>query len=485
MAKKMKKWAKEHLKGIENCTFPSFTPDLKELDEDGIRWDVNQAIKHGFFSTLVAGETGLTFEESKRLVSIVTDEAKDRLSVCTTLLYDSFEKNMEMLKHAEACGCNTLLLGFPATFYPKTDEEIYKAALEFCDATNIGIILYPSPHYNFQRLHNSGFPLGVLEKLADHDNVVGAKVGEMGLYADCYRRFGDKVFINCPVERFAPLMIKPYKMQWMGAGCYEVMQSPEKPYLVEYFNLLQQGKVDAAMEIYWMLTPARVLFEQQFNATVMSGTYHWTQHKLYQWCVGGNGGPTRQPSMKLHQHEIEATKMGFRMINIEPREPDEEFYMGRMNYKKSKSAQASDTAVDISSVRFSDAEDQDVALSDFKGKTLVMYGGGKGAVEEVKAWGKALTKAFEANSNVVCLEAAFVGKLPVFVPKKAVKKELVKAAKARLLVDWTGDAIERLGVADTNRSHVFVVDENGNQTFKLVADYSKKELDKVKGYIAG
>ena len=38
-----KAWAREHLRGIENCTFPSFDPTLKELDEDGIRLDVRQA----------------------------------------------------------------------------------------------------------------------------------------------------------------------------------------------------------------------------------------------------------------------------------------------------------------------------------------------------------------------------------------------------------------------------------------------------------
>ena len=41
------------MKGLENIIIPSFTPDLSELDEEGIRWDVRQSIKHGFFSTLL------------------------------------------------------------------------------------------------------------------------------------------------------------------------------------------------------------------------------------------------------------------------------------------------------------------------------------------------------------------------------------------------------------------------------------------------
>ncbi len=163
---------------------------------------------------------------------------------------------------------------------------------------------------------------------------MAVKVGELGLFADVAHRIGDKVLVGCPVERYVPLLQQGFGMQWMGAGCYEVLQSPEKPYLVEYFDLLMKGRVDAAMEIYWKLAPMRNLFEEQFNKTVMTGTYNWHQQKFYQWCVGGNGGLTRQPAMKLHQWEIDTIKMGFYAIDIVPRENDEEFFVGRTNWAR-------------------------------------------------------------------------------------------------------------------------------------------------------
>ena len=55
-----KEWAKEVLRGVENVTMPSFTPDFRDLDEAGIRWDVDRAVEHGFASTMCAVETGLT-----------------------------------------------------------------------------------------------------------------------------------------------------------------------------------------------------------------------------------------------------------------------------------------------------------------------------------------------------------------------------------------------------------------------------------------
>ncbi len=69
-----KKWAREHLRGIENCTFPSFAPILSDLDEEGIRLDIRQAIAHGFVSTLCTCEAGLTLDEASRDTKLTTEQ---------------------------------------------------------------------------------------------------------------------------------------------------------------------------------------------------------------------------------------------------------------------------------------------------------------------------------------------------------------------------------------------------------------------------
>ena len=88
------------------------------------------------------------------------------------------------------------------------------------------------------------------------------------------------------------------------------------------------------MEIYWRLTPVRMTFEKQFMPSQMLGTYHWPQQKYYQWLVGGNGGYTRQPVMRLNQHEMDDARNALRAIGIQPRENDEEFFVGRVNFAK-------------------------------------------------------------------------------------------------------------------------------------------------------
>jgi hypothetical protein len=42
--------------------------------------------------------------------------------------------------------------------------------------------------------------------------------------------------------------------------------------------------------------------------------------------------------MKIHQHIMDPTKVMLSMIGITPRQPDEEFYYGRMNYEKMNKA---------------------------------------------------------------------------------------------------------------------------------------------------
>jgi 4-hydroxy-tetrahydrodipicolinate synthase len=334
--REMKQWAKETLKGIENCTFPSFTPDLSELDEAGIRWDVNMAKQHGFRSTLCVAESGLTFAEAKRFVEIVADEAGEELLVSTTALFDSFAQNEAMIEHAAQVGCDRVLLGYPPNYFPQSADEIYAVTKMMCEAADIGISVYPSHKFNYGRLHPSGFPLDLLERLIEIENVVAVEVAilEPGFIFECFRRCADQILVQCPWERWLPLLNQMYGQQWMGPGAYELFQSPEKPYLVNYFNLMLEGKMDEAMEIYWMLTPVRHVFEKQFMPTQGLGTYHWPQQKYYQWLVGGNGGYTRQPVMKMYQHEMAEARNILRAIGIEPRENDAEFYVGRVNYRK-------------------------------------------------------------------------------------------------------------------------------------------------------
>ena len=330
---RQKDWAWQAYRGIENCIFPSFTPDFQSLDEEGIRHDVRQSIAHGFASTVCAVETGLTFEEAKRMVAIVADEAKGEILVSVNLIFDSLDQNVAMVRHCAEVGCQSALLGYPFHFHPKDADEIYQASRRVAEAADVAILLYPSHKFNFGRLDPMGFPLSVIDRCLEIDNVVAVKMGllEPGFINEVYRRYNDWVVIEFPWERWWPLLRQNYRMQFAGAGAYELFQSPERPLLVQYFNHLLADEMDAAMDIYWRLTPARMTFEQQFMPTQALGSYNWPQQKYYQFLTGGNGGYTRQPVMKLLQHELDDAKRAVRALGIEPTDDDTLFYEGRAN----------------------------------------------------------------------------------------------------------------------------------------------------------
>lgn len=332
----LKAWAREKFKGIQNLLLPSFTPDLAELDEDGIRWDVQQTIRHGFFSTHCAVEAGLTFEEAVRFVQIVADEAKDKLIVSTTVIFDSFEKNIEFMRRVEQVGCQLALIGYPPNYYPASTEEVFAVTQQMCDATGMAVNLYPSHKFNFMRLNRGIFPLDVLARAVTLENVVAVEctIIEPGTIYETFKACGEQALVQVPQERWMPLMTMHYRQQWMGPGAYELYQSPDQPYLVDCFNLMRKGEMEAAMGLYWRLTPVRLVFEKQFLPTINIGMYHWPQQKYYQWLTGGNGGYTRQPVMRLYQHDMDEARNAIRAIGLTPGENDEEFFVGRTNYAK-------------------------------------------------------------------------------------------------------------------------------------------------------
>jgi 4-hydroxy-tetrahydrodipicolinate synthase len=99
------------------------------------------------------------------------------------------------------------------------------------------------------------------------------------------------------------------------------------------FDLITRGDTDAAMDIWWEPAPTRERsagLEAYFHTGVVTAL----TDKYAHWCNGGNGGSVRQPTPRLYDYQKEAIRSGLRTIGLTPREPEEEFYVGRVNYAK-------------------------------------------------------------------------------------------------------------------------------------------------------
>jgi 4-hydroxy-tetrahydrodipicolinate synthase len=184
---------------------------------------------------------------------------------------------------------------------------------------------------NLTRFHPSGYPPGVLARAADIPNVVAVKyeVGRPGIAGDLefWKMIrGKRVLFSDPLEAHSPLTVELLGQQWMGTSNYEYWGGA----VPQYFRLLLQEKYPEAMEIYWRINPARqarVAIQTTFAGANFIHRYLW---KYQGWLHGYNGGPMRQPVMKLNDSQMRTVrepllKSGFKLLD----EDATSFYAGR------------------------------------------------------------------------------------------------------------------------------------------------------------
>ncbi len=167
-----KQWAHEHLKGMENVVMPSFTPDFQSLDEEGIRHDVRQSIRHGFCSSTVS-PTGANAAQRERLMEVVRDESKDKI-LTSVIVGGSAESAIASLAAAEKSGCTHAMVMYPGNLQPQSEDEVY------------------APFQKGRRLHIAGDPALRLRRsrvaaLSSHRDS-GQCIRPAGRRSECGRR---------------------------------------------------------------------------------------------------------------------------------------------------------------------------------------------------------------------------------------------------------------------------------------------------------
>ena len=69
-----------------------------------------------------------------------------------------------MCKAAEGIGVEGLLLGHPNSLYPTSEGQLLDYISYVCERTNLAVCLFAAGHWNFGRLHTSGYPPKVLAR---------------------------------------------------------------------------------------------------------------------------------------------------------------------------------------------------------------------------------------------------------------------------------------------------------------------------------
>src|SRR5215208_5153227 len=101
-----REWARAKLVGAVNCTIPSFTNDLRAINEKAIRHDVRLAKEHGFIGTLGVSEVSITLPEYLEFLRIAKDKAGADCSVGHDASWNDLEQNLEAVRGAEEAGAD-------------------------------------------------------------------------------------------------------------------------------------------------------------------------------------------------------------------------------------------------------------------------------------------------------------------------------------------------------------------------------------------
>jgi 4-hydroxy-tetrahydrodipicolinate synthase len=325
-------WAREHMRGLANVVIPTFTSDLKRLNEKAIRHDVRKVIEYGFSGTLLVSEVIMSVEEYVQFVAWARDEAGNRLQLICQAGFGTLAENIEAVQAAEKAGADLMLNGFPGNFYPTTSKEIYDFTRALCDSTGLGVILFSVPHWGFERLHPAGMPPELIAQLvADVKNIVAIKaeggMPTIGGFVQCWKRHVEEVIVTIPIEAEMIPLAALLPLQWAGTSNYELYRDR----MPKIFKLMTTGKFEEAMQAWWQLHPIR-LAHMAAQGTHMPGTklIHRTYWKYQGWLNGLNGGPLRQPTQKLSDAHMRQLRIAFKAGGLEPTpEPDAEFFVGR------------------------------------------------------------------------------------------------------------------------------------------------------------
>lgn len=325
-------WARETMRGVANVLTPTFTSDLSGLNEEAVRHDVRLEIEYGFWGALLVAETATTVDEYVEFAAWAADEARGRLHLIHHASFNTLEENIEAAQRAGRAGAELVLLAYPPTFYPESEEELYRYTAAFCDGVDLGVILFPVPLWGFERIHPAaGFGPDLLERMVDTiPNIVAVKAeGGMpwlGGFSDAHRRVGDRVLVTEPLEGNGIPMASLVSMPFMGTSNYEYFGDV----VPRMFQSVQSGNVDDAMELYWRIHPGRQANMQAMSMLAGTNFLHRMLWKYQGWLQGFNGGPVRTPTMRVNDRQMKGLRQGLIASGFALEErPDAEFFSGR------------------------------------------------------------------------------------------------------------------------------------------------------------
>lgn len=168
------------LQGIFPALLTPFTADNR-IDEGALRRAVERNIEQGVSGFYVCGSTGeaflLTAEERKRILEIVADQTKERVSIIAHIGAISTDLTLDLGRHAVSVKGVTALSSIPPFYYGFTRNEIIKYYSDIAEE-----LTFPLIPYNFPKLSGVTLTPEIVAELRKNKNIVGIKFTSQNFY---------------------------------------------------------------------------------------------------------------------------------------------------------------------------------------------------------------------------------------------------------------------------------------------------------------
>jgi 4-hydroxy-tetrahydrodipicolinate synthase len=160
------------LKGVIPALVTPYTK-ADEVDADGIRWLVRNAIDNGVHGLMVVGSLGeftnLSRSERTLVISTAVDEANGKVPIIAGIGSASTQESVSFAKDAAKSGADYLLALAPY-YYNIGEAAVYAHYETLAHSVDLPIVLY-----NFPGTTKINLSPALVARLSEIDNIVGIK----------------------------------------------------------------------------------------------------------------------------------------------------------------------------------------------------------------------------------------------------------------------------------------------------------------------
>ncbi len=240
---------------FEGTTVAMVTPYTKndEIDEEGIRENINYLIEKGVNGILAAGTTGesatISHDEHRKLVNILIDEVNGRVRTIAGAGSNSSKEALGLVKHAEDIGADAALVITP--YYNKPQPHgLYEHYKLLTESSDIPIIVYNVPSRT-----GTDIDVETIGKVAELDNIVAIKEANPDL--DKVSKIIKKIEEIGKTGEFIVLSGNDdltFPMIAMGArGVISVVANVDPARMSQMVNYALEGDFEAAFKAHYEL----------------------------------------------------------------------------------------------------------------------------------------------------------------------------------------------------------------------------------------